>query len=58
MTIGRVAWAVSRSESSGICGMSFDRIARLIGIGREGFNRLLRNGGFTLGAPWVKENSG
>lgn len=35
--------------------MSFDRIARLFGIGGEGFNRLFRNGGFTLGAPWVKE---
>lgn len=33
MTIGRVAWAVSRSECSGICGMSLDRIARLLGRG-------------------------
>lgn len=54
----RVTWAVSRSECSGICSMSFDRIAWLLGIGREGFNRLLRNGGFTLGAAWVNENSG
>lgn len=33
MTIGRVAWAVSRSECSGICGMSFDTIARSLGTG-------------------------
>lgn len=29
----RVAWAVSSSEFSGICGMFFDRIARLLGVG-------------------------
>lgn len=33
MTIGRVAWVVPRSECSGICSMSFGRIAWLLGIG-------------------------